>query len=41
MGMKAERGLLFAVPGDWWVCFSLMRTDTVAARVVLPGFQRI
>jgi hypothetical protein len=35
--MKAERGLLLAVPGDCWACFSLSFVDTMAARVVLPG----
>lgn len=35
--MKAESGLLLAVPGDCCACFSLSLVDTMAASVVLPG----
>ena len=35
--MKAESGLLLAVPGDCCACFSLSLVETMAASVVLPG----
>lgn len=34
--MKAESGLLLAVPGDCCACFSLSLVETMAASVVLP-----